>query len=493
MHHLSSELAAIVERFGEPRIVVLGDLMLDEYIYGDAERLSPEAPVPVVQERHRQHRCGGAGNVAVFLAALGAKVDLIGVCGDDTQGHLLRADLRDAGVNVAHVLAIAGRPSCTKTRLVGLAQHRHPQQMLRLDREDVSWIGPEHENTVRENLRQCLVGAAALCIEDYNKGLLSQSLCPAAINMARDLGVPVLVDPAAVADYSRYRRASVITPNRTEAELATGRRMEAVPLGAAELARDLYVRLGLDACVITLDKHGMYLLDGPEDGTLHPTRPRTVYDVTGAGDMVLAMLAMAMSAGATWSQAVDLGNVAGGLEVERFGCVPLGRREVIAALLPGEAAAEKLRDPAALSAELASRRAAGKRIVFTNGVFDILHAGHVRYLQFARSHGDVLVVGVNSDASVRRLKGRDRPVNSLADRMAVLAALACVDFVVDFADDTPLELVRAVAPDVLVKGEDYAGREVVGREVVEARGGSVVLAPFLAGHSTTSILEKLAR
>ncbi|NNM87463.1 MAG: D-glycero-beta-D-manno-heptose 1-phosphate adenylyltransferase [Phycisphaerae bacterium] len=492
MHHLSSELAAIVERFGSPRIVVLGDLMLDEYIYGDAERLSPEAPVPVVQERHRQHRCGGAGNVAVFLTALGAKVDLIGVCGDDNQGHLLRADLRDAGVNVACMLVITGRPTCTKTRLVGLAQHRHPQQMLRLDREDVSWIGPEHENTLRENLRQGLAGAAALCIEDYNKGLLSQSLCPAAIDMARELGVPVLVDPAAVADYSRYRRASVITPNRTEAELATGRRMEAVPLGAAELARDLYVRLGLDACVITLDKHGMYLLDGPEGGTLHPTKPRTVYDVTGAGDMVLAMLAMAISAGATWSQAVDLGNVAGGLEVERFGCVPLGRREVVSALLPGEAAAEKVRGLATLNVALASRRAAGKRIVFTNGVFDILHAGHVRYLQFARSHGDVLVVGVNSDASVRRLKGSGRPVNSLADRMAVLAALACVDFVVDFTGDTPLELVRAVAPDVLVKGEDYAGKEVVGREVVEARGGSVVLAPFLAGHSTTSTLEKLA-
>ena len=493
MHHLSFELAGIVERFGEPRIVVLGDLMLDEYIYGDAERLSPEAPVPVVQERHRQHRCGGAGNVAVFLAALGAKVDLIGVCGDDDQGHLLRAILRDAGVNVAHILAIADRPTCTKTRLVGLAQHRHPQQMLRLDREDVSWIGSDHEKIVREKLRQCLAGAAALCIEDYNKGLLSQSLCPAAIDMARDLGVPVLVDPAAVADYSRYRRASIITPNRTEAELATGRRMEALPLGADELARDLYIRLQLDACVITLDKHGIYLLDGPGSGTLHPTRPRTVYDVTGAGDMVLAMLAMAISAGATWSQAVDLGNVAGGLEIERFGCVPLRRREVIAALLPGEAAAEKVRSLAALSVELGSLRAAGKRIVFTNGVFDILHTGHVRYLQFARSHGDVLVVGVNSDASVRRLKGSGRPVNSLADRLAVLSALACVDFVVDFATDTPLELVQTVAPDVLVKGEDYAGKEVVGREVVEARGGSVVLAPFLAGHSTTSTLEKLAR
>ncbi len=493
MQHLSAELAGIVERFGEPRIVVLGDLMLDEYIYGDAERLSPEAPVAVVQERYRQHRCGGAGNVAVFLAALGAKVDLIGVCGQDDQGQLLRAILRDAGVEVAHLLAIAGRPTCTKTRLVGLAQHRHPQQMLRLDREDLSPIGPEHEKNLREHLRQCLAGSAALCIEDYNKGLLSQSLCPAAIDMARDLGVPILVDPAAVTDYSRYRRASVITPNRTEAELATGRRMEALPLGAAELARELYSRLELDACVITLDKHGMYLLDGPDSGTLHPTRPRTVYDVTGAGDMVLAMLAMAISAGATWSQAVDLGNVAGGLEVERFGCVPLRRKEVMAELLPAEATEEKVRSLAALSVELGLLRAAGKRIVFTNGVFDILHAGHVRYLQFARSHGDVLVVGVNSDASVRRLKGNDRPVNPLMDRMAVLAALACVDFVVDFADDTPLELVRTVAPDVLVKGEDYADKKVVGRDLVESRGGVVVLAPFLAGHSTTAILEKLAR
>ena len=493
MQHLSSELSGLVERFGEPRIVVLGDLMLDEYIYGDAERLSPEAPVPVVLERRRQHRCGGAGNVAVFLTALGARVDLVGVCGADDQGTLLRTILGEAGVDATHIIALAGRPTCTKTRLVGLAQHRHPQQMLRLDREDVSWIGVDHEKNVLERLRQLLVGSAALCIEDYNKGLLSESLCPAAIDMARDMGVPVLVDPAAVPDYSRYRRASVITPNRTEAELATGRRMEALPAGAATLAKELYGRLGLDACVITLDKHGMYLQDRPAGGTLHPTRARTVYDVTGAGDMVLAMLAMAISAGATWSQAVDLGNVAGGLEVERFGCVPLQRREVIAALVPADATVEKVRTLAGLSAELGLLKAAGKRIVFTNGVFDILHAGHVRYLQFARSQGDVLVVGVNADASVRRLKGTGRPVNPLADRMAVLAALACVDFVVDFSSDTPLDLVRVVAPDVLVKGEDYAGKEVVGRDLVEARGGTVVLAPFLAGRSTTSTLDKLAQ
>ncbi len=491
MIHTSGELRASLEAFGKPRIVVVGDLILDQYVYGDAERLSPEAPVPVVRERYRQMRVGGAANVAVFLAALGAQGVLCGVCGNDASGAALQDLLAQAHVDAASVITVPHRPTSTKTRFIGLAQHRHQQQMLRLDHETVEPIDAETENRLLAALEKEISSCHLVCIEDYNKGLLSDALCQKIIHLARAAGREVLVDPAAIKDYSRYRGATAITPNRTEAELAAGLRLENLQEEAPRLAAALLEKLNLDVCVLTLDRHGMYRQERGQQGVMHSTRPRNVYDVTGAGDMVLAILAMARANGAAWSVALDLGNIAGGLEVEKFGCVPISRTEILDELQQlDSASARKILSLPRLLDRLHARHAAQK-VVFTNGVFDILHAGHVQYLSFARSQGDLLVVGVNSDASVRRLKGQQRPINTLDDRMAVLAALESISYVVPFEEDTPLELIAAITPAILVKGADYHDQPVVGRECVESAGGKVVLAPFLEGRSTTGIVAKL--
>ncbi len=488
-------LLALVERFAHPRIMLIGDMMVDEYIYGNAERLSPEAPVPVVQESYRERRAGGAGNVAADLATLGAQVLCVSIRGSDPAGELLVSLLQKSGADPSGVLIVPDRPTTSKVRLVGLAQHRHPQQMLRLDHEDTRPIGPDQESRLLDYVRANLPSCDLLCLEDYNKGLLTKTLCQQVISIARGLKKPILVDPAAVSDYSRYKGVTTITPNRTEAEKATGLLLQDAPDAAPQLAAALLDQLDLEACVLTLDRHGMYLLERNKPGQLHTTRARTVYDVTGAGDMVLACMAMARACGASWADAVDLANIAGGLEVEKFGCVPIKKEEILHELLSLESDAHGKTPPlAALLVELERHRKAGRKIVFTNGCFDILHAGHVAYLQFARRQGDLLVLGLNTDESVRRQgKSADRPINPLADRMAVLAALAAVDYIVPFDEDTPAKLIEAVQPDVLVKGEDYAGKEVVGRETVEGRGGKVVLAPYLQGRSTTGIIERMKK
>jgi D-beta-D-heptose 7-phosphate kinase/D-beta-D-heptose 1-phosphate adenosyltransferase len=493
-------LLAIVERFGKPRqrIMLLGDVMNDEYIYGDAERLSPEAPVPVVQERYREQRPGGAGNVAAGLAALGAEVLCVSVCGDDHAGNRLLDLFLRMGVRTEGILRCPDRPTTSKTRLVGLAQHRHPQQMLRLDQEATAPLTAEQQAKILEYVQRELPDCAALALEDYNKGLLAPDFCRQIIALARSLKKPTLVDPALISDYSKYDGASTITPNRFEAERASGLKLTDALEGAPQLAEALLRNHHLETCLLTLDRHGMYLLEAADltrggHGSHIPTRPRTVYDVTGAGDMVLAMLAMAIAGGATWQQAAALANVAGGLEVEKFGIVPIKKDEVIDELLRLDSDTRgKERSVSQLLNDLERRRRTSPlgKVVFTNGVFDLLHAGHVKYLEFARKQGDLLIVAVNSDESTQRLKGPGRPVNPLADRMAVLAGLQAVDYVVSFAEDTPTALIEAVRPDVLVKGEDYSGKEVVGREIVEKTGGRVVLAPFLAGRSTTATIQR---
>lgn len=492
MQHSASELAGIVERCGRPRIMLVGDVMVDEYIYGDAERLSPEAPVPVLQERYREQRTGGAGNVAAGLAALGAEVLCVSVCGDDAQGRLLLELFGKMGVRTEGILKCGERPTTSKLRLVGLAQHRHPQQMLRLDQEATTPLSAEQQATLLAYVKRELPACAALALEDYDKGLLSPDFCRAVIAIARGLGKPILVDPAFIKDYAKYTGASVITPNRYEAERGSGLNMGGGIERAPVLAEALLRGLELEACLLTLDKHGMYLLERGGGAEAIATRPRNVYDVTGAGDMVLAALVMARASGATWSEASAIANIAGGLEVEKFGIVPIRKEEIIDEIYRQESDGRgKERAVGELVKDLERHRRAGQKIVFTNGVFDILHAGHVQYLGFSRQQGDVLVVGVNSDASVKRLKGESRPVNTLADRMAVLAGLQSVDYVVSFEEDTPAKLIAAVLPDVLVKGEDYSGKEVVGREVVEGRGGRVVLAPLLRGRSSTNAINKL--
>jgi D-beta-D-heptose 7-phosphate kinase/D-beta-D-heptose 1-phosphate adenosyltransferase len=393
--------------------------------------------------------------------------------------------------DVSGVIRSDARPSTSKVRLVGLAQHRHPQQMMRLDYEDASPIGGALAEQVIEAARGALAGAEALCLEDYNKGLLPPAVCQAIIAAAREAGVPVFVDPAAIQDYSKYAGASVVTPNATETALATGMRVtseEEFDAAATHLVR----ALNLDAALLTLDKRGSYLATRDGQRRWLKTRERTVYDVSGAGDMVLAMVAAARASGASWAEAAALGNVAGGLEVERFGSVPVTRDEIVEELLlEARQHLGKQRTTEQLVPELMRHRAAGKRIVFTNGCFDLIHLGHVKYFQYAKRQGDLLVVAVNTDHSIRRLKGNKRPIINEQDRIGVLEELESIDYLVRFDTDTPLELIHAIRPDVLVKGADYAKEQVVGWDFVESCGGSVALAPLVDGKSTSAVIERI--
>jgi D-beta-D-heptose 7-phosphate kinase/D-beta-D-heptose 1-phosphate adenosyltransferase len=486
---MPTRLIELVERLPRARVVLVGDLMLDRYLFGNAERLSPEAPVPVLHYQREELRLGGAGGVATMLATLGADVHVVGMVGDDDAGREVRRLLIEHGVNVDAVLTAPGRPTVSKVRLVGLAQHRHPQQMMRLDYEAHSPITPELQDQIRDRVAAKLEGAAVLCLEDYNKGMLSG--CPELIRRARSANVPVVIDPANLPDYARYQGATALKLNRIETERATG-----LPVNNEEqydaAATRLLDKLGLEAVVITLDKSGAYLATGDGERRWLKTRPRQVYDVTGAGDMVLAMLAVARTAGASWAEAVSLANVAGGLEVEKFGSVPVTREEVIRELLSEvHEHLGKERTLERLVPELQRHRASGKRIVFTNGCFDLIHLGHVKYFQFARQQGDLLVVGVNTDAGICRLKGPKRPITREDERLGVLEELESIDYLVRFDDDTPMKLIEQIRPDVLVKGADYRKEQVVGWELVESYGGRIALAPLVDGRSTSAVIQKI--
>lgn len=488
---MSTNLIEVVERLPGRVVVLVGDLMLDRYLYGDAERLSPEAPVPVLQFRRDDARPGGAGQVAADLATLGACVRVVSILGADEPGAQVRRLLRQLGCDLTGVLEVADRPTTSKVRLVGLAQHRHPQQMMRLDYEDGSPIGAALAERVLAAVGKALVGADALCLEDYNKGLLPPAVCQKVIDLARAAGVPVFVDPSAIKDYSKYAGASVITPNGTETTLASGMKVTSEE-EFKSAAEHFLEKLNLEAVLLTLDKRGSYLATRDGERRWLKTRERNVYDVSGAGDMVLAMVAAARASGASWAEAAALGNVAGGLEVERFGSVPVTRAEIIEELLmEARQHLGKQRNMKELLPELARHRAAGKKIVFTNGCFDLIHLGHVKYFQFAKRQGDLLVVAVNTDSSIRRLKGEKRPIIGEADRIGVLEELESIDYLVKFDADTPLDLIQAIGPDVLVKGADYEKEQVVGWDVVEKRGGCVALAPLVDGRSTSWVIEKI--
>lgn len=485
-------LCEILDSCPGRHVLVVGDFMLDRYLYGDAERISPEAPVPVLRVVRHEDALGGAGSVVADVAALEASPHCVGVVGEDPAGHDVRELLAKTGADTGGLVSVPGRPTTLKTRLVGLAQHRHRQQLIRIDDEVSESVDDHTTYALLDRVRTLLPSCQAVCIEDYNKGVVTTPLAQAVIAAARELQRPVLVDPASITDYSRYAGATIITPNRTETEKVCGMRLRSLSTVQQAAGRIL------DACrteyvCVTLDADGAALI-GPGGSFEHlPTKIRAVYDVTGAGDEVLATLAVAVAAGATWKEAGTLANVAGGLEVEKFGCVPITRSEVIGEiLLENHRTLGKVRTLAQLLPELARRRMRRETVAFTNGCFDLLHAGHVAGFALCKRHADILVVGLNSDASVRRLsKGPGRPIVSAQDRAAVLAALADVDYVVVFNEDTPHELVAAIQPDVLAKGADWKGKTIVGQEFVEQRGGKVVLIPFLEGRSTSAMLERI--
>jgi D-beta-D-heptose 7-phosphate kinase/D-beta-D-heptose 1-phosphate adenosyltransferase len=485
MHHLLNRL----ESFGTPRVLLVGDFMLDRYIYGDIERISPEAPVPVLKVVRRESRVGGAGNVAGSIPGLGGQVRCVGVIGQDDRGRELSALLAAKGVGVDGLVPIGERCTTVKTRMVGLAQHRRAQQVMRLDDEQVEPLSGEILARIATALTDGLAECDVLALEDYNKGVLCHGRTAEWIGAAREQGKPTIVDPALLDSYERYRGCTLLTPNRFEAGRAAGINIQSdgdLP-GAVDAILE---QTGAEAVVITLDKEGCYLGRAGGAGKLIPTRPRAVYDVSGAGDVVMAMMALSVGAGAPFDEACELANVAGGLEVEKFGVVAIRREEVIAEIthMIGQRGSKVL-DRSSLAEELKRRRRNGETIVFTNGCFDLLHMGHVRYLQQARELGTCLIVATNSDDSVRRLKGPSRPIIEQDERAEMLGSLECVDFVTVFSEDTPETLLELLRPDVLVKGGTTA--HVVGRDIVEGYGGRVLTLPAVEGLSTTKIIERI--
>ncbi|NOT30868.1 MAG: D-glycero-beta-D-manno-heptose-7-phosphate kinase [Planctomycetes bacterium] len=477
------ELCTRLESLARPRVLIVGDLILDRYIWGTVERISPEAPIPVLAARSTETRLGGAGNVAANLRAMEAEVEILGVAGQDERGETLAGLLEAIGVEHAGVLRLSERPTTEKTRMLGSGA-----QMLRVDWETTRALSDADAARLVHGVARRVARASAVVLSDYGKGVLCEPVLRAVIEAARAAQVPVLVDPKGT-DYARYRGATLLTPNRKEAEEALGRKLPQLS-DMPRAVRDLMQAAGVEAAVITLGPDGVYYLFGAEEGHVS-TVARAVFDVTGAGDTVIAHLALGLAAGLEFEACVHLANHAAGIVVAKSGAASVTRAELAAVLERGQRGTGSVCTRVELLRRRTEWRAEKKRVVFTNGCFDVLHAGHVAYLREARSHGDVLVVGVNDDASVKRLKGQDRPINALADRMTVLAALEMVDAVVAFAEDTPLEIVQSVTPDVLVKGQDWAEKGVVGREWVERHGGKVVLAKMLPGRSTSAIVERM--
>ncbi len=465
--------------FSRARVLVAGDLMLDRYWSGPARRISPEAPVPVVHVSELDDRPGGAGNVALNVAALGGRAWVCAPVGADEAAAVLRARLEAAGVGCAFEVV---PQAATITKLRVLARH---QQLIRLDFEDGF---PDFEPARLAAGVTALLDAAGIVVcSDYAKGALRD--VAAVIAAARTAGRPVLVDPKGT-DYARYAGALLITPN--EAEFAAVAGEWADEAGLVAKARRLAADCGIGHVLITRSERGMTLVAADGGAVQHiPTRAREVFDVTGAGDTVIATLAAALAAGSPLADAVQLANHAAGIAVGKLGTATVTPLELAAALTPARPPAAGVVERTALLEELAAARARGERIVMTNGCFDLLHAGHVRYLAEAAALGDRLIVAVNDDASVRRLKGSERPINPLAARMEVLAALRAVDWVVPFTEDTPRALIAQLLPDVLVKGGDYRPEDIAGGAEVIAAGGEVIVLGFVEGHSTTATVGRI--
>jgi D-beta-D-heptose 7-phosphate kinase/D-beta-D-heptose 1-phosphate adenosyltransferase len=477
------------------RVLVAGEVIVDRYLFGDVARISPEAPIPVLRVTRREEKPGNAGFVMANLRALGAQVSALSVVGADADGRLLREVFRGLGIDTRSLLVDPERPTIVKERLLGSVQaaRRATQQLLRVDEEDDRPLTPALERRALSEFKRQLARVDGVLISDIDKGILTPRMLREIIDGARGRKIPVIVDPRLTQDFSIYRGATAITPNRYETEMATGMRLNDRDAWRAAGAH-LVEKLGLEACLITLDRDGMYLAERGGASTYIATAPREVYDVTGAGDVVLSTFGLFAIAGLGYPSAARLANLAASIEVTRLGTEVISREDLARALAPSRDGYErKILSHEELKAALARERRAGRRIAFTNGCFDVLHAGHVQLLSFARAQADALVVGLNSDRSVRTIKGEGRPVYPAAERARILAAMEPVDYVVVFDEPRAEKIVRVVKPDVLVKGEDYRDKVVDGRDFVESYGGHVVLAPILHGHSTTETIAKLLK
>ncbi len=480
------EIQNILAGIRNRKILVVGDVMVDEYVWGRIERISPEAPIQVVDVQSEDALLGGAANVAGNLVGLEARVYLAGAVGTDEKGVLLKTRLREEGVRIQGLVTDAKRPTSVKTRVMG-----QNQQLLRIDREHRVPLSGRTEERLLNYVRKQIPVCDAVILSDYGKGVLTDRILAKTIAEARRCRKIVVADPKRT-DLRHYRRVTCLTPNRKEASEALR-----LPLGSPrqihQAASALQRLLKSPACLITLGKDGMALLHR-DAFTLIPTVAREVYDVSGAGDTVIAVFTLVAAAGYDLTTAAHVANTAAGVVIGKVGAARASPQEMLAyhgeVLPPGNG---KNLQAADLRERVHLLQGDGKRVVFTNGCFDLLHVGHIQYLQAARRLGDCLIVGLNSDASVRRLKGKRRPLISEEERAHILAALDCVDYVTVFNESTPMKLIRTLRPDILVKGGDYRKSEVVGAEFVESYGGRVALVPVVQGKSTSEIVQRIVQ
>lgn len=464
--------------FAKARVLVVGDIMLDRYWYGDAKRISPEAPVPVMRVGSVEERPGGAGNVALNLAALGAEVTLIGLTGQDSEADILENFLKEKNIS-CRLTRVSDRPTITKLRVI--SQH---QQLIRLDFEEAFQDG--HVEPILSETEKALQNVDAVILSDYGKGTLKNT--QAFIKLAKKAHVPVFIDPKNM-DFSVYNGATILTPNFKEFVAVVGPCADENEITTKAL--HLIKEFSLGSLLVTRGENGMSLFEKGKEPLHFPTDAQEVFDVTGAGDTVIATLAASLSAGCDLSCAVKLANIAAGISVSKLGAatvtVPELRRKTNGYHQGGILTEDSL------AIAISDAKAHGEKVVMTNGCFDILHAGHVHYLEQAKTLGDRLIVAINDDASVKRLKGAERPINPLAHRMEVIAGLASVDWVVSFSEDTPERLVCRLLPDSLVKGGDWKPEQIAGSKCVLENGGEVHSLDFVEGHSTTSMIDSITK
>ncbi len=463
-----------------PKILVIGDLMIDHYLWGSCERISPEAPVQVVEISKETTVLGGAGNVINNLNALGADVSVASVIGDDDNGVELVNMLKNINVDTKNIIVQNGRKTSKKSRVIAVSQ-----QVLRYDKESKNEIESSSVDAILNSLKNNIPNFDSVILSDYGKGVLTKELCQKIIKLCNEKSVKVLVDPKG-SDFSKYKGAYLLTPNKKEAILATNIDIND-ELSLKEALLKLKIECDLDISLITLSEDGIATYD--KELKISPTVAKEVFDVTGAGDTVIASIAFALSVGKSMDETAAFSNLAAGVVVGKIGSatVTLDEIEEYEASLHKSTSDAHIKNFDEISKVVQRYKDNGKKVVFTNGCFDILHVGHVKYLQVAKSFGDILIVGLNSDESVSRLKGPTRPINIAEDRAYLLAALEAVDFVVPFGEDTPYELIKMIAPNTLVKGGDYKGKDVIGTEFAD----ELKLVDFVDGKSTTKTIQKI--
>ncbi|MEW6418487.1 MAG: D-glycero-beta-D-manno-heptose-7-phosphate kinase [Nitrospirota bacterium] len=479
-----------LEKFSRSHILVIGDIMLDTYLWGHVERISPEAPVPIFRKLRQSEAAGGAGNVVLNLANLGCTVTILGIRGNDAPGQSLVRQFNKANIH-SHLLVDHDRSTITKTRIVSQGQ-----QLLRLDEEDIRPVSIPNKNELIGLVQAAIPNCDAVILSDYGKGLLqTDGLAQAVIALASKRNIPVIIDPKGK-DWERYKLATCVTPNTMELEMVYGESISNEDR-LVEAMQSVMTEYKLEWLVVTRGALGMCIMDLASKPIFIPTVARQVYDVSGAGDTVVSTLALCVGCGLAFPEAAKVANLAAGIVVGKLGTQPINLFELKASLLTsgldgitGDNMHKIASGPAAMM-QVGAWKAAGQKIVFTNGCFDLLHPGHIHLLRHAKDLGDRLVVGLNSDASVRRIKGPDRPVLGEKDRASLLASLQYVDMIILFEDDTPSDLIKMLRPDILAKGADYAKEAVVGGEILESYGGEIRLVPMLADYSTTRLRNKI--